>query len=374
VELAELVRAADDDLARGDLDLARDGYVAALERAPRHPEICRLVAEIDAFAGGRAEAALSLLTESIPLSETGSIGATLLSRIGDVGGAIEALRGATRSEEYAPLAALLFCQVGALDPSAPGRQNALSEAVARCPALAEPRWARFDARLATGDTAGALSDAEHLEAAATGSRERHEVCRKAASRFLSLGYQRDAGRLFERALRYVPDDAAATAGLARALIETGRSERSVALLERAITLGSAKGDVPQGALVDLARILAKMGDLPQAIARVRAVVAPSEELALARALEADWREKIGDLAGASLAHARLRETLELTPPHDVGAAVDWLTGAARFESEVRKDLRAAERHLAVALRLAPRDRGVGALYREMSARLSLVRP
>jgi tetratricopeptide (TPR) repeat protein len=373
VELAELVRAADDDLVQGALDRARAGYVSALEQAPRHPEICRLVAEIDGFAGERAEAALSLLTESLPVAEMGTIGATLLARIGDVDGATLALRAATRSEEYAPLAALLWCQQASYETDAAARLGALSEAIACCPALAEPRWKRLEARLAGGDVAGAVSDAEHLEAAGTGSRERHDVCRQAAARFLSLGYQRDAGRLFERALRYVPDDAEATAGLGRALIETGRSGRAVALLERAITLGTAKGAVPAGALVDLAKILAKMGDLPQAIARVRAVSAPSEELGLARALEAEWRERIGDLAGAALAYGRMRETLELGTPRDEPgrrAAADWLKGAARFEWEVRGDPRAAERHLAVALRLSPRDRSVGEAYREISARLA----
>src|SRR6185436_19462778 len=52
VELATLTRAADDALAAGDLDAARAGYVAALEHAPRHPGICRLVAEIDVLSGG----------------------------------------------------------------------------------------------------------------------------------------------------------------------------------------------------------------------------------------------------------------------------------------------------------------------------------
>jgi tetratricopeptide (TPR) repeat protein len=370
LELGGLVRSADDALVRGDLEQARAGYVSALERAPRHPEICRLVAEIDCFAGGRAEAALSLLTESIPISETGTIGATLLARVGDRDGAREALRAATRSEEYAPLSALLFCQQASYEETLDARLRALSEAVARCPGLPEPRWKRLDGRLAAGDVTGALSDAEHLDAAATGSRERHQVCREAASRFLSLGYQQEAGRLFERALRYVPDDADATAGLGRALVETGRADRAVALLERAITLGTAKGAVPPGALVDLARILAKMGDFPQAIARVRAVSAPSEELALARALEAEWRERIGDLAGASLAYGRLRETLELAAPKDPEAAGEWLKSAARFEWEVRRDVRSAERHLALALRLLPRDRVVGELYRQMAGHLA----
>jgi hypothetical protein len=54
LELGLLVSDADDALAAGDVDAARNGYVTALERAPRHPELSRLVAEIDARVGGRA--------------------------------------------------------------------------------------------------------------------------------------------------------------------------------------------------------------------------------------------------------------------------------------------------------------------------------
>src|SRR5207247_7518176 len=43
VELGELVVSADDALVSGDPEAARAGYLVALERAPRHPELCRLV-------------------------------------------------------------------------------------------------------------------------------------------------------------------------------------------------------------------------------------------------------------------------------------------------------------------------------------------
>src|SRR5262249_658602 len=68
LELGNLASAADDALAKGELDAARALYVALLERAPRHPEICRLVAEIDALSQGRAEGALSFLVEALPIS------------------------------------------------------------------------------------------------------------------------------------------------------------------------------------------------------------------------------------------------------------------------------------------------------------------
>jgi tetratricopeptide (TPR) repeat protein len=229
---------------------------------------------------------------------------------------------------------------------------------------------RFEARLAVGDVKGALADAEHLEASASGNRARHAACRACAERLLALGYERDAGRVFERALRYVPDDPTATAGLGRALIEAGKTDRAVALLERAIESGERRGMPQPDALLDLARVLAKAGDLPQAIARARQVAAPSERLAEARALEGEWRGKLGDLSGATLAYARLREVVAHSPPPDPKRAADWLFEAARFERDAQNDPLAAEQHLAAALRLVPRDRRVSDAYKEIAAVLA----
>lgn len=367
VELAELTRLADDQLARGNVESARAAYVAALEQAPRHAEISRLVADIDVHAGGRAEAALSVLSEAVDPANAGATGATLLARIGDLDGAKVALRSATRDEEYGPLAALFWCELAGYETDTAAKLSALDEAVARAPGFVSSRMLRFEARLSAGDVKGALADSEHLEASTTGNAARHELTRACAERLLAHGFQREAGRLYERALRYVPDDPTATAGLGRALVETGKTERAVALLERAIASGERRGE-PQGdALLDLAKILAKAGDLPQAIARVRQIASPSERLAEARALEASWREKLGDLAGATVAYGRMREVLELAPPEDVRRATDWLAEAARFEWEVRKDAPLAERHLALALRLSPRDRRIGDEYRTIAA-------
>lgn len=370
LDLGALTGAADDALARGELEVARAAYVSVLERAPRHPEVCRLVAEIDTHSQGRAEGALSFLVEALPVTETGVVGATLLGRTGDADAACAALRAETHGEEYAPLAALLWKMQASYEPTALGRLQALDEAVARCPGLSNIRWARFRARLERGDVAGSIADAEHIEASASDNRARHEVCRTAAEQVLSAGYQRDAGRLFERALRYLPDDPSATAGLARALIEAGRSDRALSLLERAIALAEAKGSAQPDALLDLAKLLAKMGDLPQAIARLRQIAAPTPLLGQARALEAELRERLGDLTGATLAYARLRETIELGVADEPKTAAEWLVAAARFERESRNDVVAAERHLAAALKLLPKDRVIADLYREVAAAAS----
>jgi thioredoxin-like negative regulator of GroEL len=226
---------------------------------------------------------------------------------------------------------------------------------------------RFEERVALGDVDAALVDAEHLEAIAVGALARHEALMRSARALFTRGFARDAGRLFERALRYLPDDAAATAGLARALIEAKKGERAFALLQRAIRLSEQAGKVDPEALVDMARLLAsELRDLPQAIARIREVPSSSSRAVEARALEAEWRKSIGDIVGASLAFARLRDLLETIEPKP-DRAVDYLLEAARFEREIQRDAHSAERHLAVALRLAPRDRAVGDAYREVAA-------
>jgi hypothetical protein len=48
-----------------------------------------------------------------------------------------------------------------------------------------------------------------------------------------------------------------------------------------------------------------------------------------------------------------------------------LREAAQFEREVRRDLACAERHLAVALRVAPRDQTLATAYREVAAALAV---
>ena len=370
LELALLVADADERLAEGDVDAARAAYVSALERGPRHPEVVKLVAEIDAAVGGRGEAALGLLVESMPAHRAGIVGAELLGAVGDLAGARESLREALRDEPFAPLAALAYCRLAKLETSPVERRSALDQAVARAPGLAHARWARFEERVTHGDVTGALADAEHLEALHSGARARHEACRRAARAFLSQGYVTDAGRMFERALRYAPDDASATAGLARALLEAGKKERAAALLERAIQLGERRGRPDADALLDLARLLAdEMGDLPQAIARVREVSADSERLVEARHLEALWRSRLGDVAGASIAYGRMREAIELGAAREA-RTVEWLIEAAGFEREARLETTSAERHLAVALRLSPHDPLLAQRYREVAAELA----
>jgi tetratricopeptide (TPR) repeat protein len=303
-----------------------------------------------------------MLSESLPVAAAGSVGAELLLASGDVTGALTALDRAGKSEKFAPLAALLLLRAAEIGGGAQ-LLYFLDRAVATAPTLAVPHQARLEARLARGDVSGALADAEHLEAMASGSAARHAVCSLAAKHLLAAGYVKEAGRAFERALRYVPDDARATAGLGRALLAAGLQARAIALFERAVVISERRGQPDGEALLELARLFGeKLNDLPQAIARARHVPDSATEAEQARHLEGQYRSRIGDRVGASLAYGRLRETVELSGAKGT-ATISRLRDAARFELGERKDVMLAERHLALALRLAPMDPDVAAEYR-----------
>lgn len=192
---------------------------------------------------------------------------------------------------------------------------------------------------------------------------------RVAAAFAEASLERESGRWYERALRYVPDAPEATAGLARALAARGNVERAYALFERAVITSEQRGVIDADALTDLALLLADaLKDLPQAVARVRQVPASATRAAEARYLEGKWRAAVGDDAGASLAYARLRDTVELRG--FTGVPARFLMEAARHELEVQDDAIAAERHLAVAMRLAPRDGRVARAYRDVAARIT----
>lgn len=376
LELAQLCAEADDALARGEVERARSSYVSALESAPRHPEVTAIVAQIDTEHGERGEAALGMLVECMPATRFGPTGARLLAKMGDQRGAREAVSSAASQEVYPPLAACLWHELAQLSEHAAERSHALDRAVAAAPSLASVRWARLEARAAAGNRNGAVADAESLEAAARGARQRHDVLNRAGHVLVGRGLPRTAGQLFERSLRYLPDDPDATFGLARSLLQTGAPSRAIVLLERTIELAAAQGTECSGALVELSKLLAeRLRDLPQAIARVTRVSAASDLRQEALALEGRWRSRLGDLRGASLAYARLREACEMAGSKaGMPEAVHWLTEAAELERRSLGDLAAAERHLAAALRLSPTDRKVRRLYRRAAGDLARQEP
>jgi tetratricopeptide (TPR) repeat protein len=401
-EAALLARDGDDARVAGDLERARALDLAALERAPRHAALAARVAEIDALAGGRAEAALAMLREADPGggAARGALGAELLAEAGDVGGAVAAFARVGDLENVPALAARAYFRAAALTEDPHDALVWLDLAVARAPAMAAVRWARVERRLRAGRAHDAVADVEHLEAASPGAKAKHEMWRRAGDAWRAAGLGAEAATLYERALRYVPDEPEALAGLGAALVEEAstpmaavergalrpaapygtsrrekRAARGVSLIARAIELAEARGADVSGMEIDLGRALeGALGDRPAAIARVRAVPNTAKRALEARALEARWRGALGDVAGASLAWARVRDLA--TAQFEEGdrasseSAAAFLVEAAQLERDRRGDLPAAQRHLAAALRLRPRDPEIDRAYRDVCARIA----
>jgi tetratricopeptide (TPR) repeat protein len=368
LELARLTETADSALAASDLDAARDAYIALLERSPRDTDLARRLADIDRAAGDRSEAALSTLLETMPLAEAGFLAGELLAATGNAQASVLALRQAAEREAYGPLASLALLRASQSSETVRDRLELLDQAIARSPALEAPRWTRFAMRLELADLKGAMADVEHLEAATRGAHGRHEVWRRAADAFLARGHHAKAIALFERALRYAPDSPSAVSGLARSLLAAGRSGRALDLMARAVELAERKGTQSFDSVMALARALAESaGDLPHAIARLRSIPAGERESLDARGLEGRYRAMLGDLAGAAMAFAHMRDSIELAKEIDSDRAAAWLAEAARFERSVMHDALAAQRHLAVALQLVPRDAKILAAFREVAA-------
>ena len=386
-EACELCEAADDAAFALDLETARGLLVDALERAPSHRELSRRLAEVDRVLGtsahggsGRAEAALATLRDAG--TDTGGSGALLMAELlrdtGDVAGAMAAFMRAGETQPVGPLAAMAFDAAASLMPDPDDALALLDRAVARAPALPGPRWTRLAARLTLGRAVDAQADAEHLEALATGARARHAVWLRAGRAFRAQGLVNESAMLFERALRYGPRDAEATAGLGAALVAAGKVTRGAELLTLAVAFAEAAGKEVWAASVDLALVLADaLDDKPAAIARVRAVPSHAPDAVRSRALEGRWRAALGDIAGAGLSFARARDLIEARMPSAADGghreAVAILLEGARLESDTRGDWLAAQRHLQVAIRIAPHDVNAKRAFREAGSKLAGVK-
>jgi tetratricopeptide (TPR) repeat protein len=376
-EAAVLLAEADDAVVRGDLSRARSAYLDVLERAPRHGEIARRIVDIDALVEGRSEAALATLGEATSFEGAVGSGVTLgalLARIGDVDASMASLERAAETEPAPALAARAFELAArtARDPEAAARW--LDRALARAPRATTARWARAQARLTLGRLEDALADVEHLEALASGTRSKHAVWLRAARAWLTAGLGARSGPLFERALRFSPEEPMALAGLGAALVAQGHLARGASVLEHALDLARARDEPTSSIAVELARALAeRLDDLPTAIAHASSIPSDAPEAPLARGLEGRWRTQLGDLVGAGLAFARLREMLARpTSPADKvpDGVVDLLLEAADMERTKRHDPLAAQRHLAVALRLRPGHHGALEAYRHVGAQIA----
>jgi tetratricopeptide (TPR) repeat protein len=374
-EIATMLAPGDEALLQGDLAGARTHYLEVLERAPRHAEVAARVVDIDARMPARAEAALATLVESNAHGEgTGIVAGELLAQVGDADAALASFERAGEAERAPALAARAFelAARGSRDVEAASRW--LDRALARSPRSIQARWARVQARLTLGRLEDALADVEHLEALARGPRAKYGVWLRAGTAWQAAGLAVHTGAIFERALRYAPDEPGALVGLGVALVGEGREARGVAILDRALEVARARGEPDAPIVLALAEALAdRLDDLPTAIAHVSAIPPSAPESLAARGLEGRWRARLGDLAGAALAFARLRDfASSLAPTLDDAHArslVALLLEAAGLERDRRSDPLAAQRHLATALRLLPHHPEARRAYREVGAML-----
>ena len=229
-------------------------------------------------------------SRALPL---GPLVAELIAESGDTSGAIAAFPRVGDTEPVPVLAARSYER---LRPSPNDHHDAmvwLDLAIGRAPA-----WRGFVGRARRGASRpggvnDALADVEHVEAIAEGARAKYEVWRRAGEMWRAAGLASDSATLFERALRYAPDDPEALAGLGAALVDDAsratpglvagagarspsplsarasqRATRGAALLARAVNLGEARGDDVSGMTINLARALADaLGDRPAAESR-----------------------------------------------------------------------------------------------------------
>jgi hypothetical protein len=146
--------------------------------------------------------------------------------------------------------------------------------------------------------------------------------------------------------------------------------RGTMLLSRAAQIAESRGEPTSYILLDLGKAIADaLDDLPAAIARVASIPAQAPEAPFARGLEGRWRAHLGDLAGAALAFARVRELGASLPSGSEDERAQpiaaFLVEGAEMERSRKGDPLAAQRHLAVALRLRPHDPRIREAYREV---------
>lgn len=370
LELCELARSADDALATGDADLARARYLDALERAPHQPELCRRLADLDRAARDRAEAALSTLVTAMPATAAGALGGALLEAIGDVDGARVAYERGAEEEPVASLSALMLAASSRLASHPAERAALLDQALARAPTLPQLRRAQLEALVDLGDTRGALAQIEHLEAMARGPDAKQKELVFAGKALHGRGLAALAVQTLERALRYAPSEADVLLALGIALHRSGEPSRAADVLGRASALCDRRHEVRHDVEIAMAEALGDgLGDLSLAIARLRAVPITSPFSPRARFLEGRYLARLGDLAEASLAFARLRDAIEQAGEGHAADAAAWLSEAAAFERDERRDLASAKRHLGVALRRRPRDQRLLDEFRDVAREL-----
>lgn len=321
--LATLATSADELLARGELDDARNEYLHLLEAAPNHAEVLCHLAEIDAYASDRAQSALGLLGERRrgELDSTDVVAALVAVQALRSGWRpelyTEALAEAAKTEHDGALRALLLTELATRLPPGKERRARLDCAINACPSHPRPRWERLALNLTEGDLPAANLDAQQLEAGASPA-ARASVLTRLGEAFAAEGWQELSAGWFGRALVLSPDELELKLRLANTLEHLGRKLEAAELYQAA--LATQKSPVSNATLervfararLSLARIVAtETSDLRLALSYLRDISSRAPSALEARCLEASLAIELDDHAARRSARLRLLEAIEL---------------------------------------------------------------
>lgn len=344
---------ADDALAVGDAERAREALLDVLARAPRHAEASATLATIDALYTHRWEAALSSLQDAGPLARSGTLSAELYARRGERERAAREATLASNGEADGELAARALAMAVRHTPESMMAPMWLDEMVSLAPAWTRGRLLRMTERLRRGDTEGARGDAEHAEASVRGARRSFEMCRSLGRLWSDAGYLKEAGAYFERALMFAPEDAETLGALGESLLRRGLRKRGLQLLREAIDRGDrALVDVSPSRIALARGVAESSGDIPTAISIVRDVPDSSLHAPRARAAEARWLVSLSEYASASVSWARYAHLAVARGDASLATA---LYEAIDFERDIRRDVSSAKHLARAGLQLLPGD-------------------
>jgi cellulose synthase operon protein C len=371
-EEARLAQRGDVASMQGDWVTARREFLTALDRAPHHQGLLRRLAELDTHAGNtRTEVARSWLRELDPKEPLGGLGGALAAQSGDSAEAAAAYLHTASTETDACLATSAWEAAAVHAETETSRIEWLSRALAQSPDRRSARLQRLEAALRIGDLERAKLDLAHLEAACEPA-QLYALRMRVGDRLIAVGAAEAARRLFERALRSAPDDAAALLGLGRCFVQVGAIARAATVFKRAIDVAEAQVLPTDDAHLALAGLLADdLGEPGAALARLRRISDDVPAAVAARILESKLRFNLGDFPAMRTAHLRLRMLVQrLQTP----TAAEALFAAAELEWRISADAQLAHAHLEIALPFLGNRTAVTALARQLGTALSIRKP
>ena len=370
VEGARAFAEGERHLAAGDLERAREAYLALGEAASTHPfgasRLLALLTAETAFHDQALELAASTLARKRDFPAALSAVAQVRAARGERALAALALAdlaaaAARRGEEWSALEAADACLALGIDADPDAQARAVETALA----LRRDHLPALRALLALGERAdreSLLRACRRLAAYAPAPGEKALAHARLGT--LLLSSDPPAARLhLDHALRLGPSDAAALAAVVRACADSGEHLRAVRALDRLRELALARGD-PSGAAavaLDIADVWERAGQPENALLRCREACALAEGAQhAAGAANAEERaarlaEGLGQPAEAAAHHEKLLALLEPAVEAEAPRVLRARRALAHHAEHGLGDPARAVDHLQAALLLAPDD-------------------